>query len=66
MRKGHGVVEVHRLALSLGTVGVDEDDFGGQSAQQQSIGKGRPDIAGADDGNSRGMGIFLRGEFRHS
>src|ERR1700733_14303990 len=55
MSEGHGMVEVHSLAFSFGTIGVDQNDLGGKSAQQQGVGEGRAHTAGADDGDAGGV-----------
>ena len=45
------MVEVHRLALRSGMIGVDQNDFGGQPAVQQGVGKRCAHVAGPDDRN---------------
>ena len=59
MSEGHGVIEVHGLAFRLGAVGVDQHDFGSQSAQEQGIGKSRAHIADAHYGHTDGMCTVL-------
>ena len=55
-RERDGVHQVHRLALRLAGVGVDEDDLGRQAAEEEAEGEGGADGAGAHDGDTRGMG----------
>jgi len=45
MREGHGMVEIHGLAFRLGAILVDQHDLCGKTAEKQSIGEGRSDIA---------------------
>ena len=54
MRKRHGVIQVHGLAFGFGSIGIDQDDFRRQPAEQQSIGEGRPHVAHADNRDSGG------------
>jgi hypothetical protein len=48
MSERNRVAQVHGFALSLGPVIVDQDDFCGKSAQQQSISKRRSNVPRAD------------------
>ena len=51
MSEGHGVVQVHRLALGLSCVVlVDEHDLGREAAQEQRIPKRGADVSQADYG----------------
>ena len=55
-RERDRVHEVHRLALGLAGVGVDEDDLGREAREEEAEREGRADGAGADDGDPRRMG----------
>jgi hypothetical protein len=46
-----GVGEVERLAVAAALVGVDEEDAPGDGAQDEGVGDGAADGAGADDGD---------------
>jgi hypothetical protein len=61
--EGHGVIEVHGLAFRLGAVGVNQHNFGSQSAEQQRVGKGCADISHADHGDTHGARTFFHLEF---
>ena len=39
------MVEIHGLAFRLGAIPVDQHDLCGKTAEKQSIGEGRSDIA---------------------
>ena len=59
--------EVHRLALGLAGVGVDEDDLRRVAGQEEAEREGRADGTGADDGDARrmGRGAGRRGALGH-
>ncbi len=59
MGERHGVVQVHRLALGALVVNVNQHDFPHQAVEQQRVGKGRADLAGAYHGDLAGMGRVL-------
>jgi hypothetical protein len=64
--EGHSMVEVHRLALRLGSVGIDEHDLCGKTAQNQSIGKRGSHIAHADNGHSNWTRFLDWIDLRHA
>src|SRR5437588_2262245 len=65
MGEWDGVVEVHRLTFGLSAVHIDQHDLSSPTTQQQSVGEGRTDIAGAHDSDTGGRRILLFLLIRH-
>ena len=47
--EGHGVAQVHRLALGPAAVCVDQHDLRREAVKHQSVGQGRAHVAGANN-----------------
>src|SRR3954447_17348488 len=60
------MVEVHGLAFGFGAIHVNEEDFAGESAQEQGIGECRANVAHTRDGDSYGTGTSLWRAVGHS
>src|SRR5581483_10735591 len=64
MRERHRMVQVHGLALGLGTIRVNQSNLSREPAQQKGISKSGADISGSNNSDTRGMreeGRRLRG-----